>query len=127
MNPPRKGTRVSPRCNAVVQSLEIIRPRARAAVFAASEDADYAAPLYPTCLEDATTQKIAAMWDFQLYHRCHLYGDSYVTSDGWRKQQKRDNSWLVFQHYTGPYVSDTLYSVLNSSGEVVNSYCRGRR
>lgn len=81
----------------------------------AVEDANYDAPLYPTSLEDATTRNIAEKWDFEVYARCHLYGDSYVTSDKWRMQQKRDNRWVTFQHYTGPCALDN-FSVFTSSG-----------
>lgn len=85
----------------------------------AVEDANYEAQLYPTCLEDATTRNIAEMWDFEVYCRNHLYGDSYVTSDRWGKQQKRDNRWVAFQHYTGPCVLYN-FSMLISSRWVVN-------
>ena len=45
---------------------------------------------------------LSDMYKFQLYHRCHLYGDTsqYLTCEDYKGQRERDNGWIMFQHHT---------------------------
>lgn len=57
---------------------------------------------YPTRWEDATPANIAHLFKYELFARCHMYGDSLVTSSAYGKQQTRDNQWVAFQYYVHP-------------------------
>jgi hypothetical protein len=46
-----------------------------------------------------TPLRLALLFDFEKYHRCCLYGDSYVTSTAWKKSTTRCNNFIVFQHH----------------------------
>lgn len=68
---------------------------------------------YPTTLQSATPAHLAALFTYKVYARCHLYGDSLVTSSAYGKQQTRDNQWVAFQHHTHPCATQPAVHVVS--------------
>lgn len=46
-----------------------------------------------------TALQLALLYDYEVYGRCSMYGESYVTSGAWKATKTRDNQWVTFQHY----------------------------
>lgn len=42
---------------------------------------------------------IAKLFKFERYSRAVVNNDCYITSDEYKKQTSKDNSWVAFQHY----------------------------
>jgi hypothetical protein len=59
---------------------------------------------------DLTPLQLAVLFRFELYGRCAMYGDAYVTSMAWKMTTSRDNQWIAFQHHVSECdASDYVY------------------
>lgn len=70
------------------------------AVTAVSRDWEAASGMPPTSWNKLLRPlALGALYQMEVYGRAKLYGDSYVTSASYQKQQTRDNQWICFQHH----------------------------
>lgn len=52
-----------------------------------------------------TPFRLADLFQYDIFPRAYMYGDSYVTSKAYGKATTRDNRWILFQHHVHRYAS----------------------
>jgi hypothetical protein len=68
--------------------------------YAVSADVEAAGASTPTGWSpNVTPLQLAMLFKFELYGRCCMYGEAYVTSTAWKATKTRDNQWVAFQHH----------------------------
>jgi hypothetical protein len=79
-----------------------LQSQLRCGHYAASTDVEAAVATPPSAWDpEITPLQLGALFSFEAYGRCCLYGEAYVTSRAWKATVTRDNQWVVFQHHLG--------------------------